>query len=231
MSDLLREINEDLRLERLRRLGRRYGPAAVAAAVMVAVLVGGWYLWQNRLQERRAANADHYASIITDLARDRAGGTGEADRPAPPSALPIADLVDLAHEAEPGYALLASLSAAAARAGAGDQAGALALYDAVAGDEGVPPHYRALADLQAALLLLDHGAAAIIRDRTARLTRDPEGPWYALAREINAHLAYRESDIETARSEFQALAADASAPSGVRSRARRMLQLWPDSES
>ena len=81
-----------------------------------------------------------------------------------------------------------------------------------------------------AFLLLDQGAAATIRERIAWLLADPAGPWYALAREVSAHLAYREAETETAKSEFQALASDANAPSGVRARARRMLLLWPDAE-
>ncbi len=218
LSDLLREIDEDLRLERLRRLGRRHGPWMAGAAVLAAAVIGGWHLWQNQLRERGAAEADRYASAISDLANDRTG-------------LGIAALADLAREAEPGHALVARLSEAAALAGSGDPAAAIGLYDAVASDASLPRHYRNLADLQAAFLLLDHGAAAVIRDRTARLLDDSDGPWFALAREVHAHLAYRESDMDTARSEFQALAADADAPSGVQARARRMLLLWPDPES
>lgn len=217
LSDLLREIDEDIRIERLRRLGRRYGPAAAGVAVLLALAIGGWYLWQNHLEERRAEDADRYAAAMAALEN---GNTG----------LGISDLADLTREAEPGYALLARLSEAAALTASGDPAAAITLYDAIASDDAVPPHFRAVADLHASYLLLDQGAAAVIRDRTAWLLEDSGGPWYALARELNAHLAYREAETETARSEFQALADDASVPRGVRTRAHRMLLLWPNPE-
>lgn len=218
MSDLLREIDEDLRIERFRRLARRYGPATGGAAALIAIVVGGWFLWQGHLDQRRAEDADRYAAAITAL---EDGNTGIA----------ISDLADLTQEAEPGYALLATLSEAAALTASGDPAAAITLYDNIANDGGAPEHFRAVADLLASFLLLDRGAAATIRERTARFLEDPASPWHALAREINAHLAYRESDITTARAEFQALADDTSAPNGVRGRARRMLQLWPDPEA
>ena len=217
MSDLLREIDEDLRIERLRHLGRRYGPAAGGGAVLAALVIGGWFLWQNHLEERRAEDADRYAAAIAAL---EDGNTG----------LGISDLADLTREAEPGYALLAALSEAAALTASGDPAAAITLYDTIAHDDGAPAHFRAVADLHVAFLLLDQGAAATIRERIAWLLADPAGPWYALAREVSAHLAYREAENETAKSEFQALAGDANAPSGVRARARRMLLLWPDAE-
>ena len=218
MSDLLREIDEDLRIERLRRLARRYGPAAGGTAALIAIVVGGWFLWQGHLDQRRAEDADRYAAALTAL---EDGNTGIA----------ISDLADLTREAEPGYALLATLSEAAALTASGDPAAAITLYDNIANDSDAPEHFRAVADLLASFLLLDQGAAATIRDRTARYLQDPVSPWHALAREINAHLAYRESDITTARAEFRALADDTSAPNGVRVRARRMLQLWPDPEA
>ncbi|MCY4431673.1 MAG: tetratricopeptide repeat protein [Rhodospirillales bacterium] len=217
MSDLLREIDEDLRIERLRRLGRRYGPAAAGAAGFVALAIGGWFLWQNHLDERRAEDADRYAAAIAAL---EAGNTG----------LGISDLADLTREAEPGYALLAKLSEAAALTASGDPAAAISLYDTIARDDAAPAHFRAVADLHVAFLLLDQGAAATIRERIAWLLADPTGPWYPLAREVSAHLAYRESEIDTAKSEFQELATDANVPNGVRVRARRMLLLWPDVE-
>ncbi len=218
MSDLLREIDEDLRIERLRRLGRRYGPMAAGVLVLVGALVGGWFVWQGHLENRRAEDADRYAAAVAALETDNIG-------------LAIADLATLAREAEPGYALLARLSEAAALTATGDTAGAISIYDAIAADTSAPPHYQAVADLLASYLLLDQGATEVIRGRIQRFLDRPASPWNALAREIDAHLAYRDADIAAARDQFQALADDPSAPNGVRVRASRMLQMWPEPEA
>jgi hypothetical protein len=47
MSDIIREVDEELRHERYMRLRDRYGLYLIAAALIVVVGVGGWraYEW------------------------------------------------------------------------------------------------------------------------------------------------------------------------------------------
>ena len=46
MSDIIREVDEELRRERMMKLWERYGIYVVAVAVLVVVAVGGWRVWE-----------------------------------------------------------------------------------------------------------------------------------------------------------------------------------------
>lgn len=212
MSEVFREIEEDLRLERYRALALRYWRHAVAAVVLVVGGLGGHAIWTDIRDDRRASEADRYAAALAALTNGR-----EAEA--------AADFNGLAREAKEGFRVLARISEAGALALSGDADAARAIYDRVAEDDGVAPHFRDLARLRAALLLLDHGSADDIRSRIGDLV-EGDGPWRHLAREIDAHLAYRDSDPERARNLFRGIVGDPEAPPGVRARAREMLALW-----
>lgn len=219
MSEVFREIEEDLRLERYRALAVRYWRQAVAvAALVVGGIVGGMVLADIR-DDRRESEGERYAAALAKLA------TG---RPAE-AALDFDELARDVKEGYEGYGVLARLSNGAALARSGDPEAGMVAYSGVYRNDDAPEHFRDLAHLQAAMLMLDDGAARHIRNRTRRLA-EGDGPWRHIAREIDAHLAYRESDPERARALFRGLAEDPEAPPGVRARAREMLNLWADPE-
>ncbi len=217
MSDVFREIQEDLRLERYRALARRFWPYALAAVILGLVSIGGHAIWDNARTARQIAEADRYADAIEAL---REGRGGEA----------IADLASLAREARQGYAVLSRLTEATALAVGGDISGAVAVYDLIIADEGVPAHYRDLSRILAANLLLDQGPTSGIQRRLGDLV-EGSSSWRHLAWEIEAHLADRDNDMTLARERFQTLADDDEAPPGVRARAREMLSLYGEADS
>lgn len=223
MSEVFREIEEDLRLERYRALAVRYWRPAAAAAVLLVGAIGGSLVLAEIRDNRRESEGERYAAALAKLA------TG---RPAE-AAL---DLTELADTAEEGYRVLAELAQGAARARSGDLNGGWRAFRRIAQDSDLPAHFRGFASVQMAMLLLDYeqevdyyGESGYIRAQIRELF-EGDGPWRHLAREVDAHLAYRDSDFELARSRFRGLAGDPEAPPGVRARAREMLNLWADPE-
>ena len=75
VSDIFREIDEELRRDNLLKLWSRYGRYVVAVAAVALIIAGGVVAWQaHQLSERRAQSA-RYAGA---LALARAGKTADA---------------------------------------------------------------------------------------------------------------------------------------------------------
>ena len=47
MSDIFREVEEDVRRERLEKLWKAYGNYAIAGLVLLFAGIGGWQFWQR----------------------------------------------------------------------------------------------------------------------------------------------------------------------------------------
>ncbi len=211
MPDLLDEVQEDLRAERMQRLLKRYGGLLAGAALLVVLGVGGfqaWRWWENRQAQ---AAAERF------LATTQAAAAGGAE-----DAAIAGDFVRFAASAPAGYAVLAKLRAAALLAAAGDRAAALAQWDALARDASVEPLFRDLATLLWGLHALEGGDFAAIETRLAPLAASG-GAWRFSAEEVRALAAIRRGDIDQARRSLTTLAGDGAAPEGVRQRATRLL--------
>ena len=104
----------------------------------------------------------------------------------------------------------------------GETADAVKIYDqiaAAASDRSL----RDLATLCSASLSLDTAEPADLKAKLDPIAA-PDNPFRHSARELSALLALRNGDAATAKELFKELAADQSAPSGVRARAEEMLQ-------
>ena len=113
MSDIFREIDEELRRDNLLKLWSRYGRYIVAVAVVALIVAGGVVAWRaHQLSERQAQSA-RYAGA---LALARAGKTTDA----------ATVFATIAKEGG-GYAVLASFEEAALLAKSGDHKAASGL--------------------------------------------------------------------------------------------------------
>lgn len=212
MPDIFDEVEEDLRAERARKFWQRFGTPILGALLLFVAGVGGWQGWrwyENRQQEAAAA-----AFLEVSRATEAEG----ADL-----AAMAARFEQVAASAPAGYRTIALLRAAALQAEAGDRAGALALYDRVAADSSADPLYRDLASLMWVLRSLDSGDPATLAARIAPVAR-AGGPWSASARELAALVSLKAGDRAEARRALEALAADVTAPRGIRERAGRIAQ-------
>ena len=210
MPDIFDEVEEDLRAERAKRLWARYGGLFAALLLVVLAGVGGFqgWRWYQAREAERAGTAYMAAHRATEA--EGADLKAMAQR-----------FEDVARAAPSGYRDIARLRAAALKAETGDQAEALRLYDALAADKDADPLYRDLASLLWVMRSLDNADPAMLTARITPLTR-PDSAWNASAREIAALIVLRSGRKEEARQALMALAADVTAPRGVRERAQRL---------
>lgn len=214
MSDIFREVEEDIRSAQLKALWDRYGILVIGAAVAIVVATGIGVYWQDMQRAKREAAATEF------LAGEKLLLDGKATEA-------VAHFAKLAQETGvEGYALLARMKEAAAKIEAKDVPGAVGAYDALAADSGLDPLLRAVASLKASMLLFDTASADELKLRLLPLAKD-DGPVRYSAREMLAFLALRENTVDAARKQFQDLADALEAPQSVRARAAEILQTFP----
>ena len=213
MSDIIREVDEELRRERYQKIWERYGAYLVIAAILVVLAVAGWRAW-DWYQTREAEKAGARFEAILKLLND--GRRFEAE----------ADLNTLAKDAPSGYRLLA-LFRAAAEAGKTDPAAGVAAYDAIADDASIEPLLRDLARVHASLLLLDTASVTEIARRMEPLL-SPLSAFRHSAREILALARYKSGEHQAAEKLFTELLTDPSTPPSMRTRAEVIRTLLTD---
>ncbi len=133
MSDIFREIDEELRRDNLLKLWSRYGRYVGALAVLVLLVAGSIVAWRDHQLSERRAQSTRYASALS-LARE--GKDAEAAKV----------FAAIAQETG-GYAALAAFEEAELLARSGDRQGAAAAYDRIAAASGLDPAFRELAVL------------------------------------------------------------------------------------
>src|SRR6202521_4200621 len=142
MSDVFREVDEDLRREQLQRLWDRFAPYILGLAVLIVLAVSGYKLWEYWQNHQAEASSDRFIAAM-DLADT--GKTADS----------IAALQALAIDGSGGYPALARFLIASEKTDTGDTTGAVADYDALAARTDVPVDIRNMARLRAAFLLID----------------------------------------------------------------------------
>jgi hypothetical protein len=215
VDDIIREIEEDLRSDRVKKLWQRYHKLAYAAVAVLVLGVAAYEFWQYREREARAAEGARFYTAMTQAEGGDAAAAGKT-------------LEALARDAGHGYGILAKLYEADLLAKNGDVEGALKRYDAVAADGGVDSQFRDLAVLLGATLRVDRDDAASLSARLQPLLGDTN-PWRFSARELVAVAALRAGNAAEARTQLQRLADDAAGPAGIRARAAELLKTLGES--
>lgn len=208
MSDIFREIDEELRRDNWQQLWARYGRYVLALAVLTVLVTAGAVAWRQYQASQREAEGVRYAAAL-DLAR-QGKNTDAAEA-----------FSALAQRASGGRAALARLEEAAAKVKAGDVDGAIAVYDRIAAGGSADPVFRDIATLFSARYSLDKGDTAGVITRLQPLT-NASSPWHGLALEMTAAAELKAGDVAKARADFELLAKDNSVSQGVRQRATEM---------
>jgi hypothetical protein len=207
VSDIFREIDEELRRDNLLKLWSRYRRYIIGIAVFALVVAGGIVAWRDhQLSERRAQSA-RYAGALA-LARDGK----EADA--------VKVFAAIAHEGG-GYAILASFQEAALLAKSGDREAAAAAYDRIAAASDLDPNFRGLAVLLSAAQRMPEADPHTTIDRLEPLTASGN-PWRSSALELTALARLQSGDKSGALALFKSLADDLAAPQNLRARAAEM---------
>lgn len=203
-DNIFREVDEELRSDRMRRFWRQFGPFVIGAAIAIVLLVAvneGWAWWQN---SRAAASSDQlYAAL--ELAD---GGDVEAAQTA---------LDELAVAGSGGYPTLARFREAGLIAANGDAEAAVAAYDALATSES-NPRLRELALVMAANLLVDGGTLADVESRVAAIAVEGN-PLRNAAREVFGLAQVKAGEMTGAQATFEAILNDPLTRNSQRQRA------------
>ncbi len=214
MSDVFREVDEEVRHERMLKQWRKYGTYVIGAVLGVVLGVAGSVGWQEYRLSKRLSDGSAFSVAMSQLTDGR------------PEAA-AASFAQLADDAGAGYAALARLREAQALSATGDTAGAVAALDRLADDGGADRALRDLAAFLAVLYQMDSAAPGALDARLAPLMGEAS-PWRASARELAGLLAFRRGETDAARDIFTGLVDDAAAPQEVRGRAAEFLAILGD---
>ncbi|HEY3778738.1 MAG TPA: tetratricopeptide repeat protein [Rhizomicrobium sp.] len=207
MTDIFREVEEEVRREHYEKLWKQYRDHIIAAVALVIIGVAGFQLY--RVYEQREANK---ASVGYEAAAQLLeSGQPRAAEP---------QLAALAKSAPGGYSRLSQLAQADALFGAGDHNAAIQLYRQIA--KGSDPYFAAVARLHAAWAIVDETPRSEIENLLAPLT-DPSSAWHGLAEEVLAYEDLRTGNVTQALQSYQRLATDPNAPSSLHTRAAAMV--------
>lgn len=209
VTDIFREVEEELRAERFAKLWAKYGKYVIAAAVLIVLGTAGAVAWRDHQRKERAAESERYAAGMMLIAENQIPQAADA-------------FAALAKDAGGDYGALARLEEAGLRSQAGDAVGAQNAYDALAKDSGAKKSLRDLAVLLAVLHDADKVDPVEGRARLKPLLAD-DNPWRFSARELTAVLALRTGDTAGAKEAYKAIADDQNAPPALRARATEML--------
>ena len=200
MSDIFREVDEDIRKEKYRRLWGRFGPFVIAAAVLIVAGTAGYRGWDYWQETQSQSSGDQFFEAV------RLSETGQADE--------AAGLFAELAEKSGGYPVIARLRSAADMATTGRTVEALAEFDAISRDRSVDQGLRNVASIRAAYIAADIEDYGAVADRVESLTGE-DGAFRAAAREILAVAAWKAEDIPMARSWISALRDDPATPADV----------------
>jgi hypothetical protein len=204
----MREVDEELRRDRLNQLVTRYGWAILAGIVLVLAAVGGLIWWKNH---QRAVAGSQGETLVDALASIQAGNRTAA----------AAKVGELAESDVEGYRVAALFVRASSQIEAGNGAAAIATLRSIADNQDFAEPYRQAALLRQTALEFDRLQPQVVIRRLGPLAR-PGQPWFGSAGEMVAiaHLKMRRPDL--AGSLFQRIGRDETVPPSIRTRAIQM---------
>ncbi len=204
----LREVDEELRKERMNNFVARYGWAIIAAIVLVLGAIGGWLWWQHRQAEAAAAQGE---TLLETLDALESGGAANAQP----------KIAELAGSDIAGYRAAALFARANTELQANNEAAAIATLGSIAADENLDEIYRNTALVRQTALQFDTLQPQAVIQRLGPLARAGQ-PWFGSAGEMVgiAHLKMNRQDL--AGQIFGQIGRDETVPPSIRTRAIQM---------
>jgi hypothetical protein len=216
VSDIFREVDEEVRREQLQKLWERYGILIIALAVLIVIAVGGWrgYQWWEAKKATEAGTAFEAAVSLSDQGKHE-----EAE----------AAFAKIAQDSPAGYRALAKLRTAGELAKR-DPKAAVAIYDSLAADSSAGPVLQDLATLRAGFFLVDEAPYDELKRRLEPLTAQDRA-FRHTARALLALGAWRANDMAATRRWSDMILADAETPTGTRGQIEMLMALTGEKKS
>lgn len=204
----LREVDEELRRDELAGLWRRWGRLGLALIAVGLIAFAAFLWWRDYQQKQAGVEGQKLSAAIEQLSR------GQVAQAAPA-------LDELGKSSRAGYRAAAHLASGAIKAQQGDTKAAVAAFSGVAKDEKVGQPFRDLALIRQTTIEFDTLPPAQVIARMQPLAQKGSA-WYGSAGELVAIAQLKAGRSANAGATFAALAADASVPASIRSRAAQM---------
>ena len=200
----LREVDENLRRDQLRDMGRKYGGWLIGGLILFLAAVGGWLYWQERQRAAAAEDSEILAQVYTDIGAGKMATVPQR-------------LDTLASEGKGAVRASALFTRAAVALERNDRATAIAKFREIAGDEDLAAPHRDLALLRATSLEFDTLRPEQVIARLEPLAK-PGNPWFGSAGELTAMALIKQGKRNEAGRLFAAIAADRQVPPSIRAR-------------
>jgi hypothetical protein len=208
-DSLSREIDEELRREKLEKLWEQYGTYVLGAAAAIVIAVGGYQLYDQRKKSFAAENGARYDAAVTLLEQSK---TDEAQKA-------LSEVLASGHA---GYASLAQLQLAGIHLKANRPQDALAVFEALATSPSADADIKTFALLQAAALRLGQADFTELQNRLKPVAEGSTA-WRFQARELLGTAAFKAGKFDDARSQLTPLLADPETPRAALDRIQLIL--------
>ncbi len=210
-DSFIREINEELKNENIRKLWDKYGLHLIVALVVILTLTVSFETLKNWRIKRFEDASNTYAYALALQGMDR---TDES----------INVLQKLQQGSSGIYADIAQMQIANILLEQGKNTEASALLESIVQDKKITPQIRDIAAVKLASYKLDSAPAEEISALLQPLQQEGNS-WKNVAKEILAMLEIREKNMEEARRLYSEIAGDPQASENIRSRAQDMLSV------
>jgi hypothetical protein len=200
----LREVDENLRRDRMRDFAKQYGTWLIAAVILFLAASGGWIYWQHYQQQRSEQQVEQLAQVYKDI------GTGSTTGAAP-------QLDTLSNSGRKAVGASAKFVRAALALQQNDLKAATARYQELANDNSLPQPYRDIALIRQTALEFDQIPPQDVIGRLAPLAK-PGTPWFGTAGEMTALAMIKQGNKSEAGRLLAAIAKDKNVPESIRDR-------------
>jgi len=210
MDDIFKEVDEELREERLTKIWKRIGPYVIGI-LSGTIIITSAVIGYREYDETQRQNWGVQFAEAMNLSEE--GNWQES-----------LDLFEtLTEKTNLGYKTLSLFQAASLYAKNGDKEKALEIYQSLE-SEALDENFRDLATLMLIYLQFDNADPEILEKRIEKLA-SKGNPWYYNAVELKGFLFAKQKNKEKQIEIFNILSKDNKAPEGVRTRANDMLAI------
>ena len=201
----MREVDENLRRDRMRDFAKRYGGWLVALVVLFIAASGGWIYWKHRQVQQSEAEVEQLSQVYSNL------GTGDLRGPAQ-------QIDKIAANGDGAVRASALFTRAAVALEQKDVKLATAKFREIASDESLPQPYRDLALIRQTALEFDSLKPDEVIARMQPLAK-PGSPWFGSAGEMTGAALIKQGKRQEAGRLFATLGRDRNIPETLRARA------------
>ena len=210
MDDIFKEVDEELREERLTKIWKRIGPYVIGI-LSGTIIITSAVIGYREYDETQRQNWGVQFAEAMNLSEE--GNWQES-----------LDLFEtLTEKTNLGYKTLSLFQAASLYARNGNKEKALEIYQSLE-NKALDENFRDLATLMLIYLQFDNADPEILEKRIEKLA-SKGNPWYYNAMELKGFLFAKQKNKEKQIEIFNILSKDNKAPEGVRTRANDMLAI------